>query len=50
MRLARRFTLVIAVLGTLFFGAAFLLSLAKPIWVEQTARNLIRLEVETRLH
>ena len=50
MRLARRFALVIAVLGTLFFGAAFLLSLAKPIWVEQTARNLIRLEVETRLH
>jgi hypothetical protein len=50
MRLARRFALFIAVLGTLLFGAAFALSLAKPIWVEQTARNLIRLEVETRLH
>jgi hypothetical protein len=42
----RRFLLLFSVIGTLAFGAAFVLSFTHPLRVEQAARDLLRLQVE----
>ncbi len=41
--------LIISLLGTLVFGSAFVVSIVDPKWVESTARELIRAEVERRV-
>ncbi|CAN7688008.1 hypothetical protein LJR118_005679 [Acidovorax sp. LjRoot118] len=42
----RPLVLAIALVGSLFFGALFAVSLARPAWVEQTARTMIRAQIE----
>lgn len=42
----RPLVLAIALVGSLFFGALFAMSLAQPAWVEQTARKMIRAQIE----
>jgi hypothetical protein len=50
MPFARRSALTIGVIGFVFFALAFLASIASPGFVEQVARNLIRYEVEKKVH
>lgn len=47
--MTRKVLLVFSFLGTLFFAAAFALSLVNPLQVERTAREVIRLEIEARV-
>ena len=42
----RPLVFAIALVGGLFFGALFAVSLARPAWVEQTARTMIRAQIE----
>ena len=44
----RSFTLLIALLGSLLFGALLLTSLLQPTWIEHTARDLIRQHIEKK--
>lgn len=44
----RPLVFAIALVGSLFFGALFAVSLAQPAWVEQTARTMIRAQIEKR--
>ncbi|MES2612183.1 MAG: hypothetical protein V4679_18165 [Pseudomonadota bacterium] len=44
----RPLVLAIALVGSLFFGALFAVSLARPAWVEQTARTMIRAQIEKK--
>ncbi|KRC26936.1 hypothetical protein [Acidovorax sp. Root217] len=44
----RPLVFAIALVGGLFFGALFAVSLARPAWVEQTARTMIRAQIEKR--
>jgi hypothetical protein len=41
--------LIVALLGTLLFGSAFVLSYTNPAYVESIGKDLIRLEVERRV-
>lgn len=41
---------VIGVIGALVFGASFLVSYLNPVFVEQTAKRIIRHEVEKQTH
>lgn len=50
MQSIRVFALVFGVAGLLLFGAAFIASFAAPGFVEQAAREVIRFEVEKRVH
>lgn len=50
MPLARRTALAIGMTGLVFFALAFLASIASPGFVEQVAKNIIRYEVEKRVH
>jgi len=49
MSLARRITLVLGIVGCLFFALAFAMSIANPGFVEQIARSIIRYEVEKKV-
>ncbi len=42
----RPLVLFIALAGSLFFGALLAVSVAKPAWVERTARTMIRAQIE----
>ena len=44
----RPLVLLIALAGGLFFGALLAVSLARPAWVEQTARTMIRAQIEKK--
>lgn len=44
----RTLVLFIALAGGLFFGALLPVSLARPAWVEQTARTMIRAQIEKK--
>lgn len=44
--LVRPLVLLIALAGGLFFGTLFAVSMAQPAWVEQTARTMIRAQIE----
>ena len=44
----RPLVLAIALVGSLFFGALFAVSLAQPTWVEHQARELIRQQIERK--
>jgi hypothetical protein len=44
----RSLLLMLGLLGTLLFGAAFTLSYANPLLIERAARELVRMEVERR--
>lgn len=44
----RPLVLFIALAGGLFFGALLAVSLARPAWVEQTARTMIRAQIEKK--
>jgi len=44
----RPLVLFIALAGGLFFGALLVVSLARPAWVEQTARTMIRAQIEKK--
>jgi len=46
----RTLLLAISAVGTLLFGAAFATSLASPGYVEEIAKNIIRHEVEKKVH
>lgn len=46
----RPLLLLVSIVGTLLFGSAFLTSLAQPGYVEDVAKNLIRHEVEKKVH
>ena len=50
MSLARRTALAIGMTGLVFFALAFLASIAYPGFVEQAAKNIIRYEIEKRVH
>lgn len=50
MAAVRPLLLLVSIVGTLLFGAAFLTSLAQPGYVEDVAKNLIRHEVEKKVH
>lgn len=50
MLFARRSALTIGVIGFVFFALAFFASIARPGFVEQIARNVIRYEVEKKVH
>ena len=45
----RTLLLIISILGGLLFGTAFVLSYANPVMVENTAREIVRMEVEKRV-
>lgn len=45
----RRALLILAVLGTALFGAAFVVSLLNPLLVERVAQEVVRIEVERRV-
>jgi hypothetical protein len=45
----RRAILLLGILGTLLFGAAFAVSFVDPLLVERGARELIRIEVERKV-
>ncbi|MFZ6780884.1 hypothetical protein ACO0LD_28960 [Undibacterium sp. Ji83W] len=45
----RTLLLIISVLGSLLFGAAFVLSYTNPVMVENIAREVVRMEVEKRV-
>jgi len=44
----RKFLLVLSLSLAALFAAAFVISLAKPVWVERLAREMVRIEVERR--
>lgn len=44
----RPLVLVVALVGGLLFGALFAVSLFQPAWVEQTARTMIRVQIEKK--
>lgn len=44
----RPLVLVVALVGGLLFGALFAVSLFQPAWVEQTARTMIRAQIEKK--
>ena len=44
----RTFTLLISLLGSIVFGGVLLTSLLQPIWIEHTARDLIRQHIEKK--
>ncbi len=44
----RPLVLAIALVGSMFFGALFAVSLAQPTWVEHQARELIRQQIERK--
>ncbi len=44
----RPLVLLIALAGSLFFGSLLAVSLAQPAWVEQTARTMIRAQIEKK--
>jgi hypothetical protein len=48
--LVRRFVLALGIIGFAFFGLAFLASIANPGFVEQVARDIIRYEIERKVH
>lgn len=50
MAAVRPLLLLVSIVGTLLFGAAFLTSLAQPGYVEDVAKSLIRHEVEKKVH
>lgn len=50
MSTLRTLLVAVSILGTLLFGAAFFTSLANPGYVEEIAKNIIRHEVEKKVH
>lgn len=48
-RVFRALATVVSVVGTLFFGTILATVLLNPLWVEQKAREAIRVEVESRV-
>lgn len=46
----RHLVLALGIVGSTFFALAFLASIAKPGFVEQVARNIIRYEIEKQVH
>jgi hypothetical protein len=50
MPYARRSALIIGTAGLVFFALAFLASIASPGFVEQVAKDVIRYEVEKKVH
>lgn len=50
MLFARRSALAIGAVGFVLFAMAFLVSIARPGFVEQVARDVIRYEVEKKVH
>lgn len=50
MSALRAVLLIVSAAGSLLFGAAFLTSLANPGYVENIAKDIIRHEVEKRVH
>lgn len=45
----RRVVLILSLLGTALFAAAFALSFANPLLIERAAREIVRIEVERRV-
>jgi ABC-type multidrug transport system fused ATPase/permease subunit len=50
MFFARRFAVTVGAVGLAFFALAFLASIVSPGYVEQVAKNIIRYEVEKKVH
>ncbi|MCD9098829.1 hypothetical protein LU699_12505 [Luteimonas fraxinea] len=45
----RRMLLIVSAVGVLLFGSLLVVSLAKPEWIEASARTLLRAEIERRV-
>ncbi|MGL4667920.1 MAG: hypothetical protein ACRCWR_08315 [Saezia sp.] len=43
----RKFALVVALVGSVLFSALFAISFANPLFVEQTAKEIIRYRLES---
>ncbi|MFV5215374.1 hypothetical protein ACLIIZ_16760 [Azonexus caeni] len=50
MPVIRHLVLALGIVGSTFFALAFLASIAKPGFVEEVARNIIRYEIEKQVH